>query len=648
VDGTETGWSRPAEPAPRWRALLDRARLGGRSGEQPEPDDSWVDELRAAGSSTDLSAYRPPGGSQPGRSDLGQPADAGYRAEPGNAAGPGYGPDPGQSAESRYSVLSNGYQPEPAPPAESRYAALDTDYGRPAPDTDYGRADPSYGRADAGYGRVDRGYGRADPAAGYGQPDPPAGYGRADPAAGYGEADPAAGYGRADPAYGRADAGPGRPDPGYGQADPGYGQAVAGYARGDAGYGQTDPGFARADPGYGQADAVADYGRADPGYGRADPGYGRADPGYGRAGSGYGQADPGYPPVRSGTVGAAASVPITAPAPTTAPAPVPIIAPALAPAAVAAPTMVPAVATATARVAPARGGAAVPGNSNGYGLGQVEWRESSRDAEVDRAVNVLRRDLGTPRVLAFANPKGGVHKTTATVLAAATVGSVRGRGVLAWDDNELRGTLGLRAGSARHARTIRHLITDLDEVEPRHGADLTGRLDDYLRHASDGSYNVLAGEESPRFASRLDQHTVRRVLDLLRRTQDVICVDTGNNVESVNWQTVVQAADQLVVTTVPREDAAFSADWMLDLLHEVGMGELADNAVTLVSCPTPGRSPLQADLERHFATRTRAVVVVPYDPALESGSSIEYAQLQHETRQAWLKAASVMIEPFAR
>uniref|UniRef100_UPI001F39F124 MinD/ParA family ATP-binding protein n=1 Tax=Micromonospora acroterricola TaxID=2202421 RepID=UPI001F39F124 len=279
---------------------------------------------------------------------------------------------------------------------------------------------------------------------------------------------------------------------------------------------------------------------------------------------------------------------------------------------------------------------------------RVEWRPQPVDQELERATAVLRRDLGTPRVFAFANPKGGVHKTTATVLAAATVGSVRGRGVLAWDDNELRGTLGLRAGSARHARTIRHLITELAQIEILEGAPLLERLDDYLRHASDGSYDVLAGEESPRFAQRLDQFTVRRVLELLRRTHDVVCVDTGNNVESPNWRTVMQAADQLVVTTVPREDAAFSADWMLDLLHEVGMGELADNAVTLISCPTPGRSALQDDLERHFATRTRAVAVVPYDPALETGSSIEYHQLQPETRQAWLRAAAVMVEPFAR
>ncbi|HEX6969400.1 MAG TPA: ATPase [Micromonosporaceae bacterium] len=279
---------------------------------------------------------------------------------------------------------------------------------------------------------------------------------------------------------------------------------------------------------------------------------------------------------------------------------------------------------------------------------RLEWRASRPDPDLERAAGVLRRDFGGPRVLSFANPKGGVHKTTATVLAAAAVGSVRGRGVLAWDDNELRGTLGLRAGSARHARTIRHLIADLALVEIEQGPALIERLDDYLRHASDGSYDVLAGEENPRFAQRLDGHTVRRVIDVLRRTHDVICVDTGNNVESPNWQAVMQATDQLVVTTVPREDAAFAADWMLDLLDEIGMNDLVSNAVTLLSCPTPNPSSLLDDLRRHFAGRTRAVVVVPYDPALESGSAIEYGQLQPATRQAWLKAAATMLEPYAR
>jgi MinD-like ATPase involved in chromosome partitioning or flagellar assembly len=292
--------------------------------------------------------------------------------------------------------------------------------------------------------------------------------------------------------------------------------------------------------------------------------------------------------------------------------------------------------------------AAIPTQRPSTG-GGLEWRATPLDASpADQAVSVLRRELGGSKVVAFANPKGGVHKTTATVLAAATIGSVRGRGVVAWDDNELRGTLGLRAGSARHARTIRHLVTELAEVEMHTGSELSHRLDDFLRHASDGSYDVLAGEEDSRFAWKLDPQTVRRVLDLLTRTHEVICVDTGNNVESANWQTVMQSADQLVITTVPREDSAFTADWMMDLLIEAGLHDLVANAVTLLSLPTPRPSPMVNDLARHFATRTRAVAIVPYDASLESGASIEYSALAQPTRQAWLEAAAAIMAPHAR
>ena len=51
-------------------------------------------------------------------------------------------------------------------------------------------------------------------------------------------------------------------------------------------------------------------------------------------------------------------------------------------------------------------------------------------------------------------------------------------------DNELRGTLGLRAGSARHARTIRHLVAELIEVESHNGMALAERLDDSAAHGS--------------------------------------------------------------------------------------------------------------------------------------------------------------------
>lgn len=259
------------------------------------------------------------------------------------------------------------------------------------------------------------------------------------------------------------------------------------------------------------------------------------------------------------------------------------------------------------------------------------------------ALQRLRRDLGRSQVIAFINPKGGVHKTTATVLASAAMGTARNGGVIAWDDNELRGTLGLRAGSARHGRTIRHLVEHLDQVEAA-GVHLPEHLDEFLRHSSDGSFDVLAGDEDPKLQRRLDPTTVLRVLDILTRTHGIVCIDTGNNVESPNWRTVVSSVDRLVVTTVPREDAAFSADWMLDHLEEAGYGHLVKSAVTLLSMPTPNPGPLLHDLQRHFSQRTRACAVVPYDPSLEPGAKIEFSALRPETRAAWFDAAATIID----
>jgi hypothetical protein len=78
------------------------------------------------------------------------------------------------------------------------------------------------------------------------------------------------------------------------------------------------------------------------------------------------------------------------------------------------------------------------------------------------------------------------------------------------------------------------------------------------------------------------------------------------------------------------------------------MDDMVANAVTLLSCPSPNPTPLVEDLAAHFAARTRAVVVVPYDPALETGSQIEYSDLQPATRRAWLRAAAVMMDQSLR
>jgi MinD-like ATPase involved in chromosome partitioning or flagellar assembly len=260
---------------------------------------------------------------------------------------------------------------------------------------------------------------------------------------------------------------------------------------------------------------------------------------------------------------------------------------------------------------------------------------------VPAEVDAVRKRFDKPRVVAFVNPKGGVHKTTATVLAAATFGALRGSGVLAWDDNELRGTLGLRAGASGHGRTVRHLLDDLWTVESM--ADRgPSRLDPYLRKQQ-GGFDVLAAAEDAQIGRRLSASTVGRMASLFSSTHDLLLVDTGNNVDSENWRTIAGVADQLVVVTLPREDAAFTADWMLDLLIEDGHAEKVSQAVTLMSSTGPVLDlGLAAELGEHFAGRTRVVAHAPYDPALESGGRIDYSALLPVTREAWVRVAATI------
>jgi MinD-like ATPase involved in chromosome partitioning or flagellar assembly len=264
-------------------------------------------------------------------------------------------------------------------------------------------------------------------------------------------------------------------------------------------------------------------------------------------------------------------------------------------------------------------------------------------AEPPAVVRAIRRLGPRPKIIAFINPKGGVHKTTATVLTAATLGSLLGPGVLAWDDNELRGTLGLRAGTARHGRTVRHLLQDLVDLEST-GGPYAEDLDAYLRHQLDGDFEVLAADEDPRIGRLLSTDVVVRLARALTRRDPILLVDTGNNVDSDNWRAVVDLADQLVVVTLPREDSAFTADWMLDVLCDSGFKDKVANAVTVFSAPSGVTSPeLVFDLSRHFRSRTRTLVYAPYDPELEQGSRIQYSSLAPATRDAWARITAEIV-----
>lgn len=268
------------------------------------------------------------------------------------------------------------------------------------------------------------------------------------------------------------------------------------------------------------------------------------------------------------------------------------------------------------------------------------------DGEVERRrrVAAVQRSFAGPRTIVVINPKGGAHKTTATMQLAATFGEYRGGYTLAWDNNETRGTLGWRARPAAHHRSAISLLHDLDRFGP--GSDArVGDLDDYVRAQGSAQFDVLASDEDPNATDLIDSAAFDRLHTTLQRFYRLIVIDTGNNMRAENWLAAVAAADQLVIVSTVREDTAASAAWLVDGLREKGFEEKVNNAVTVLSSTAEAPDPqLARRLRGHFGSLTRAVLEVPHDPALVDGGAITFELLSRRTREAWLTVAATVAE----
>ncbi|MBD8059358.1 chromosome partitioning protein [Cellulomonas sp. JH27-2] len=271
------------------------------------------------------------------------------------------------------------------------------------------------------------------------------------------------------------------------------------------------------------------------------------------------------------------------------------------------------------------------------GPGRAEQRRRVQQAAV-------RRGFDGPKTIVVINPKGGAHKTTATMMLAATFGLERGGYVLAWDNNETRGTLGWRSAHTDHSRTAVDLLHALPTLGDQ-GTVRVGDLDSFVRTQAAQQFDVLASDEDSASAASVDASAFTSLHDVLSRFYRVLIVDTGNNMRASNWQAAVAAADQIVVVSTIREDTAQSAAWALDALRSSGHEDAVRRAVTILSEPDRKvDKDLRRRLRTHFGALTRAIVEVPHDNALVAGGPIDYDSLDAGTRDAWLRASAVVAD----
>jgi MinD-like ATPase involved in chromosome partitioning or flagellar assembly len=236
--------------------------------------------------------------------------------------------------------------------------------------------------------------------------------------------------------------------------------------------------------------------------------------------------------------------------------------------------------------------------------------------------------------------KGGVGKTTVTTLLGMTMATLREDRVVAVDANPDRGTLAERL-PRRSPFTVRDVVGRAPQI--RTFADISDLV------SRDGSrLDVLASDTDPATAEAFGEDDYKVVADVVARHYSIVLTDCGTGMVHSVMRGTLDLADSLVLVSGSSVDEARLASETLTWLEAHGYGDLVRDAVVALNSATPSASALDVDeVRRHFETRCRVVVRLPYDPHLAEGASIRLEDLRPETRAAALELAAHVVDGLA-
>ncbi|WP_174775156.1 ParA family protein [Cryobacterium sp. MDB2-33-2] len=244
----------------------------------------------------------------------------------------------------------------------------------------------------------------------------------------------------------------------------------------------------------------------------------------------------------------------------------------------------------------------------------------SADELAERAdVHLVSQHWAGPRTIATANGKGGANKTPTTALLAAVFARYGGSGVLAWDNNETRGTLGWRTEQGGHDATVQDLLPETQRLLSP-GAQ-SSDLAHYVHHQTGDKYDVL---RSNPIALSADQKITRAEFANLHEVASkyfrLVFIDSGNDESAERWQQMIDQTNQLVIATTALGEHAEAGALLLEALsqRDERSAQLAANAVVIVSQSEKAGTGAQA-IADGFDGLARRAVTIPYDEALHGG-----------------------------
>jgi pilus assembly protein CpaE len=168
------------------------------------------------------------------------------------------------------------------------------------------------------------------------------------------------------------------------------------------------------------------------------------------------------------------------------------------------------------------------------------------------------------QIVAIFSPKGGVGRTTVAVNLAVAAATDVGQTVVLVDGSFQFGDVGVLLNLNPKNKSIADLAPELETGEPE-------SLDTFIINHSAG-IRVLLAPPSPEMAELITPSGVRRVLDALRRTHDLVIVDCTSWFNETTLA-ILDAAD-IVLTMLSLEITSIkNMRLFLEVAEQLGYGQ---------------------------------------------------------------------------
>ncbi len=251
---------------------------------------------------------------------------------------------------------------------------------------------------------------------------------------------------------------------------------------------------------------------------------------------------------------------------------------------------------------------------------------------------VARASLPRCATIAVASPKGGVGKTTLSILLGELLCSVRSDKVLALDADGDYGSLGRVAPAVAGDQASGDRDVGIFDALAE-GTVTFADLDRTL-WGLPGGLRVIPSPRDPAAMARADRTTYSRVIGNLQRLADVLLIDCGTGLGQPGVQAAVLACDQLVVVTDASGATASLVVEAMRLLERAGRP-------IIVVCNRARKGKSGADdllrLDALFP-RADALVAIPDDPGAPHAlrGEFEWPEASRPLRQAVLELGAVL------